>query len=142
MSSSKKVSRYELGYHDSIDTLMIIDYNKVLETGNLKWLIIEGKHSPIKLAKAWEKINDEIIEERLKDEDFKREYEQQVNKGLYRINAIKTRNTAALHRLKIEDKEAEEVKSFNLYDVIKAKQEGLPYQINENTMTVRRFLNL
>lgn len=76
--------------YDSIDDLPIYNYQKVIETNSLDWLIIEDQDMPVAsknklLFQAWGKIEEEFYDLQLKDPDYvehlkseRRHYEKKI----------------------------------------------------------------
>lgn len=50
-------------YYESIEDLPIYNWNKVVETGQLKWLIKKGDKPNKQALRVWDKLQDEYFEE-------------------------------------------------------------------------------
>lgn len=132
-------------YYSSIVQLPVANWRLAASENNLEHLIIEGKVSESKLVKAWNKIEEEIITERIKDRDYVKKLKAEAAFALQMIRAMETGNAALRHRIKLElearkrknDKEVE----ADILDVLEYLERVRGVILDENTLTVAKFLN-
>lgn len=129
-------------YHKSIHTLPIGFFMKVMETGDLKHLIIRGKVSPRKLQKAWTDIMNEKIKEFGVPDNYKKYLDLMSRACRYRANALDPNRRYEKAYAKIAEEEAKGLdsnQSVKFSSQISALSAKMGFRVNPNEVTVFEY---
>lgn len=108
-------------YYDSIETMPIYNWNKIVETGELKYLFVNGGRVTKKHAEVWEQIQNEYFKEFGIDPEFKKRI--RLMKEVVSLNDefIQTGDRFILNLINIAEldlKAQKEIKNIRFYDLL------------------------
>lgn len=108
-------------YYDSIETMPIYNWNKIIETGELKWLFKDGGRVCRASADKWEELQNEYFEEFGIDQEFKKRI--RLMKEIIRLNDefIQTGDRFLLNLINISEfdlKAMSQIKEVKFYDLL------------------------
>ena len=130
-------------YHESIHTLPIGRFMRVMQKGDLQALAIEGKPSGEELKKAWDRVLNEQIEEFGIPKQY-RQYLQLLSKAcIHRANAYLKGQKHEKAYAKIAEAEAELIgndgQAVSFSKQIAAISKKMGFRVDPNTTTVFEF---
>jgi hypothetical protein len=138
--------------YDNIETLPLANYRRLVTSNDLSHLVIKlswldklrPKKTRLKLYEAWSNIQIQIYEVMLKDKDFVNSLEEERRFALRQIKAIESKHNfeRLLARVERENKEAEKAnaKGYDLYSSIVYLEKYLHFAIDEDKMTLKKYL--
>lgn len=131
-------------YYDSIDTLPILCWHKIKETGDLKWLLrTKGNVMLVNLDVAWYKINEEFFNEFGVTDDFKRwwkyevEYHVQLTQSY--LQNDKSYRTLAFVAKAEADSMLKDIEAGSFNESIGIVSQFMGHRVNPAQTTVREF---
>jgi hypothetical protein len=134
---------------DSIDELTVKTYSRIIETGDIRHLG-SGRFLflfPKRLLKAWEKIEEEMLTEWLKDreylralEDDKREVLQIVKGKMSSVSSEKTIANALLKQREAREQDRDQEKN-QLHETLSALKQALGFHIPTDQYTMKEYIN-
>lgn len=121
MKQSSTILNTTNQYYESIDDMPIYNWNKIMETGNLKWIFINGGTVTKKIAIIWENLQNQYFDEFGLDSDYRKKL--RLMKEIVRLNDefIQTGDRFLLNLINIAEidlKGIEQQKSFKFYDLL------------------------
>lgn len=135
-------------YWQSIDELPIYYYYKLVETGELEYLLkepLEGKynqdHVKSQLFLAWEKIELEFYDMMVLDADYVNELKKQLRERTKRLNALLKPDAfyKTLWEIEKVKKEQKSNSRSDYYDTIAALNKYLKFAVDDKKLSVRMY---
>lgn len=108
-------------YYDSIDTMPIYNWNKIVETGDLKWLFVDGGRVSLKSVQVWYDLQDQYFKEFGVDEGFKRQLRLMKEVVLLNDQYIQSGDRFVLNLIDIAEADLKGLKKENnvrFYDLL------------------------
>lgn len=127
-------------YYDSIDEMPIYNWNKVIETGDLKWIYKSGKGRVSKaLNKVWVELQDQYFEEFGIDDTFRKRI--RLMKEVIKLNDefIQTGDRFLLNLIHIAEtdiKSTQQIVGMKFYDMLDKVMTSKKMHINPKEYTV------
>lgn len=129
-------------YYKSIDELPVLNYWKIMSTGSMEWLIVSGQPLQTELLKAWDNIEEELLDIYAADKDYINQIQKEK---LYYLNKIETALNPTAHNkitLAIEDRQREEQKDskpFDFYRSVALLSKFMGYNIQPEVISTRMY---
>tara|TARA_S200002703_G_scaffold76187_1_gene65817 strand:+ start:432 stop:878 length:447 start_codon:yes stop_codon:yes gene_type:complete len=129
----------------SIDELPVFYYFKVIEKGDLKYLIeTDSKSTPEEtklnqLIKAWDNIQTELIELNMKDPKYMADLQGQKRHYLRKIKATLSQKTVDQIHYERYKPQYENEDKFDYDKSLAILEKHLGFSINDKQMTVKRY---
>jgi calcineurin-like phosphoesterase family protein len=108
-------------FYESIDEMPIYNWNKIIETGDLKWIFKNGGRVTKKLGEVWVKLQDEYFLEFGLDDTFKKQL--RLMKEVIKLNDefIQNGDRSILNLIHISEVDLQATKKGNtmrFYDLL------------------------
>lgn len=108
-------------YYSSIEEMPIYNWNKIMETGNLKWVFVNGGRVTRKIAEVWEDLQNQYFKEFGVDPEYKNKL--RLMKEIVRLNDefIQTGDRFLLNLINIAEidlKSIDKQKIIRFYDLL------------------------
>jgi hypothetical protein len=118
-------------YYDSIEVMPIWNWNKIMETGDLKYLFISGGRVSSKCKKIWNDLQDEYFTEFGVDESYKRKL--RLMKEVVNLNDqfIQTKDRQILNFINIAE---HDIRGLSITNSLKF------YDLLDKVMSVRKMI--
>jgi hypothetical protein len=116
-----------MAYYNDIDTMPIWNYNKILETGDLNYMLSEGKLD-IKANDAWMNIRQQVVDRYGLDTSLRLHYENMKRITELKAEFLITKERFLLNEITILERDMEQ----------DMKQEGVRF--SEIYMNISKFL--
>jgi len=139
--------------YNSIDNLNLYCYGKILETNDLRYLLVLDDYFELpeikekeynELFKIWENINDEIVELTGISEDYKEQFRLRKSIALLKVDMIVNENKSLQTLIEIKEMELLNLQPKNKTSIdesIISIESILKIQINDKKTSTKKYFS-
>ena len=121
--------------------LPLSTYIRMMDEGTIKYLSQGKKYSPNKLMKAWENIEEELIELHLKyDDNFKKNIFKDIDEALDDYEYFINKDPVA--EIRVKSRKPKKTDNTDFINMVWAVEEMRNMPIDKDKMTVDEFYKL